>query len=148
MFLGYLDDVTMGGEAMCLLKDFLHLETVGEKVDLDLNRSKFEVIGHHRDTGNVHIIRHCPRPVHRLFSWTHRFWLAHTSIQCWKGSVLSCGGYHSDWNSCRSMTVCTYYTQRIHSFTHYAYLFRTAPCTDSPELPLYDGVLRESLIPN
>jgi hypothetical protein len=46
------------------------------------------------------------------------------------------------------MTVCTYYTQRTHSSTHYAYLFRTAPCTDSPELPLYDGVLRESLVTN
>jgi hypothetical protein len=40
----------MGGEATCLLKDFLQLETEGEKVGLELNRSKFEVIGHHRDT--------------------------------------------------------------------------------------------------
>jgi hypothetical protein len=79
--------------------------------------------------------------VHRLFFWTHRFWLAHTSIRCWKGSVLSCGGYNSDWNSCRPMTVCTYYTQRTHSSMLYAYLFTTAACTDSPELPLYDGVL-------
>jgi hypothetical protein len=55
---GYIDDVAMGGKAMCLLKDFLHLETVGEKVGLELNRSKFEVIGHHRNTGYVHIIRH------------------------------------------------------------------------------------------
>jgi hypothetical protein len=47
----YLDDVAMGGNAMCLLKDFLHLEAVGEKVGLEQNRSKFEVIGHHRDTG-------------------------------------------------------------------------------------------------
>jgi hypothetical protein len=31
LVLGYLDDVAIGGEAMCLLKDFLHLETVGEK---------------------------------------------------------------------------------------------------------------------
>jgi hypothetical protein len=80
--------------------------------------------------------------------WMQRFWLAHTSIRCRKGSVLSCSGYHSEWNSCRRMTVCTYYMQRTHSFTHYAYLFRTAPCTDSPELPLYDGVLRESLVTN
>jgi hypothetical protein len=29
--LGYLDDVAMGGKAMCLLKDFLHVETEGEK---------------------------------------------------------------------------------------------------------------------
>jgi hypothetical protein len=55
LVLGYLDDVAMGGEAMCLLKDFLHLETVGEKVGLELNRSKFEVIGHHRDTGSYGI---------------------------------------------------------------------------------------------
>jgi hypothetical protein len=62
---------------------------------------------------------------------------------------LSCGGgCHSAWNSCRPMAVCTYYTQCTHSSTYYAYLFRTAPCTDSPELPLYDGVLRESLITN
>jgi hypothetical protein len=29
LVLGYLDDVAMGGEAMCLLKDLLHLDTVG-----------------------------------------------------------------------------------------------------------------------
>jgi hypothetical protein len=58
LVLGYLADVAMGGEAMCLLKDFLHLGTVGEKVGLELNRSKFEVRAHHRDTGYVHIIRH------------------------------------------------------------------------------------------
>jgi hypothetical protein len=46
------------------------------------------------------------------------------------------------------MTVCIYYMQRTHSSTHYAYLFRTAPCTDSPKLPLCDGVLRESLVTN
>jgi hypothetical protein len=125
---------------MCLLKDFLHLETVGGKVGLELNWSKFEVIGHHRDgLCSHHTALICPRPLHQLFFWT--------SIQCWKGSVLSCS-YHSDWNSCCPMTVCTYYTQHTHSNTHYAYLFRTAPCTNSPELPLYDGVLRESLIPN
>jgi hypothetical protein len=90
----------------------------------------------------------CLRPVHWLFFWTHRFWLAHTSIRCWKGSVLSCSSYHSDWNSCRPVTVCTYYTQCTRSSMHYAYLFRTASCTDSPELLLYDGVLRESLVTN
>jgi hypothetical protein len=58
LVLGYLDDVAMGGEVMCLLKDFLHLETVGKKFGLELNRSKFEVIAHHRDTGYVQIIRH------------------------------------------------------------------------------------------
>jgi hypothetical protein len=44
LVLGYLDDVAVGGEEMCLLKHFLHLETVGEKVGLELDRSKFEVI--------------------------------------------------------------------------------------------------------
>jgi hypothetical protein len=58
LVLRYLDDIAMGEEAMCLLKDLLHLETVGEKVGLELNLSKFEVMGHHRDTGYVHIIRY------------------------------------------------------------------------------------------
>jgi hypothetical protein len=35
LVLDYLEDVAMGGEA-----DFLHLETVGEKVGLELNRVK------------------------------------------------------------------------------------------------------------
>jgi hypothetical protein len=34
LVLGFLEDVAMGVEAMCLLKDFLHLETVGEKSTL------------------------------------------------------------------------------------------------------------------
>jgi hypothetical protein len=57
LVLGYQDDVAMGGEAMRLLKDFLPRGS-GGKVGLELNRSKFEVIGHQRDTGYVHIIRH------------------------------------------------------------------------------------------
>ena len=31
LVLGYLDDVAMGGEAMCLLNDFLNLEAAGRK---------------------------------------------------------------------------------------------------------------------
>jgi hypothetical protein len=39
LVIGYLDDVAMGGDRgdMCLLKDFLHLETVREKAGLELN---------------------------------------------------------------------------------------------------------------
>jgi hypothetical protein len=58
LVLSYLDDVAIGGKAMCLWKDFLHHETVGEKVGLELNWSKFEVIGHHQGTGYVCIKRH------------------------------------------------------------------------------------------
>jgi hypothetical protein len=41
----------MCGEVICRLKDFLYLETAEGKVGLELNRSKIEVIEHHRDTG-------------------------------------------------------------------------------------------------
>jgi hypothetical protein len=57
LVLGYQEDVAISGEAMCLLKLSSPRDS-GEKVGLELNRSKFEVIGHHRDTGYVHIIQH------------------------------------------------------------------------------------------
>jgi hypothetical protein len=50
---------------------------------------------------------------------------------------------HMPSRDCLYLLYATYY-----SSTHYAYLFRITPCTDSPELPLYDGVLRESLVTN
>jgi hypothetical protein len=46
LVLGYIDDIAVGGEAMYLSKDFLNLEAAGEKVDPELNRSKYEVTGH------------------------------------------------------------------------------------------------------
>ena len=41
---------------------------------------------------------------------------------------------------------CLYLLRNVLTAPRMMYLLRTAPCTDSPELPLYDGALRESLV--
>ena len=50
LVLGYLDDITLGGDAEICLGDFLRLETVSKDFGLTMNRSKCEVIGHNNVT--------------------------------------------------------------------------------------------------
>ena len=41
---------------------------------------------------------------------------------------------------------CLYLLRNVLTAPRMMYLLRSVPCTDSPELPLYDDVLRESLV--
>ena len=148
LVLGYLDDVAMGGEAMCLLKDFLNLEAAGKKIGLELNRSKCEVIGHTVET--------------RAMFTSYGINLPETSASevIFLGAPLLAGPHLDSVLERKRLELqrlskrlelmpshdCLYLLRNVLTAPRMMYLLRTAPCTDSPELPLYDGALRESLV--
>jgi len=45
LVLGYLDDVALGGNAACVMNDFIQLEAAAKQLGLKLNRNKCEIIG-------------------------------------------------------------------------------------------------------
>ena len=53
LVLGYLDDVTIGGEATCVLKDFIQLELAARKIGLEINYNKCEIVGHTDDSRSL-----------------------------------------------------------------------------------------------
>mgnify|MGYP003478004916 CR=1 FL=1 len=145
--LGYLDDVAMGGDAKTVLEDFLHLEATAKEFGLELNRSKCEVVGHTEET-------------RRLFA-TQNIILPETSMSSviLLGAPLSAGQHLDDVLTVKRKELelltyrltlmpahdSLYLLRNVLTAPRLMYLLRTAPCTDSPELPRYDAVLRESL---
>ena len=53
LVLGYLDDVTLGGEAACVLEDFIQLEVAAKKIGLEINYKKCEIVGHSDNTRSL-----------------------------------------------------------------------------------------------
>jgi len=46
LVLGYLDDVSLGCNAACVMNDFIQLEAAAKQLGLELNRNTCEIIGH------------------------------------------------------------------------------------------------------
>ena len=144
---GYLDDVAMGGDAETVVEDFLHLEATSKEFGLEMNRSKCEVIGQTNETRS-------------LFA-AHDVILPETSTS----AVIMLGaplftGQHLDEvlkGKRHELELLTYrlslmpahdslyLLRNVLTAPRLMYLLRSAPCTDSPELPLYDAAIRESL---
>jgi len=147
LVLGYLDDVAIGDSAATVLNDFIHLETTANQLGLEVKRSKCEVVGHNDKT-------------RRLFT-SQNVVLPETS----SSSVILLGapmtaGQHLDSvlegkkDELRLLTRrlefmpshdSLFLLRNVLAAPRLMYLLRTAPCTDSPELPLFDAVLRDSL---
>ena len=51
--LGFLDDVAIGGDAACVMEDFLQLEAAAKHLGLEMNRDKCEIVGHSDDTRSL-----------------------------------------------------------------------------------------------
>ena len=147
LVLGYLDDVAMGDDAPTVLQDFINLETAAEQLGLRMNREKCEVVGHTDDT--------------RLLFATHGISLPETSSSAviLLGAPLS-AGLHLDEvledkrqelrRLARRLELMPshdslYLLRNVLAAPRLMYLLRTAPCTDSPVLPLFDATIRESL---
>jgi hypothetical protein len=146
----FLDDIAMGGEAMCLLMDFLHLEAVGKKVGHELNGSKCEVIGHTIETQamftsyGINLLETSASEVILLgiplLASPHLdSVLERKHLELWRLSHrLERMSSHN----------CLYLLCNIVIALCMMYLLRTVPCTNSPKLSLYDGILFESLVTN
>jgi len=130
-----------------VLSAFLHLEVAARSLSLEMNRSKFEVIGHTDET-------------RQLFAANNVF-LPETSrtTVTLLGAPLS-AGQHLDSVLAEKKQELQRLTKRLELMPSHdslfllrnvltaprlMYLLRTAPCTGSPELPLYDAVLKDSL---
>jgi len=147
LVVGYLDDAAMGGEAETVLKDFLHIESAAKLIGLEMNRNKCEVVGHTDDT--------------RTLFTAHGIILPETS----RSTVILLGaplsaGQHLDSvlegkrEELQRLTRrlefmpshdSLYLLRNVLTAPRLMYLLRTAPCSDSQQLPQYDAAIRESL---
>ena len=147
LVLGFLDDVALGGEAACVMKDFILLEAVAKQLGLELNRNKCEIIGLSDDTRSlfasqgINLPETSPADVILL------------------GAPLSAGQYLDAVLESKRLELqrlskrlelmpshdSLYLLRNVLTAPRLMYLLRTAPCTDSPELLKFDAVLRESV---
>jgi len=74
--------------------------------------------------------------------WVHHCWV-HISTRCLKRGGRSCFCCQRDYNSCQTTTV--FILRNVLTAPRLMHLLRSTLCIDSPVLPLYDAVLRESL---
>ena len=147
LVLGYLDDITLGDDAAVCLDDFLHLEEASKRLGLTMNRSKCEVIGQN-DVARA------------LFS-ASGISLPETSksTAILLGAPLSAGQQLDQILDEKKQELqklalrlklmpshdSLFLLRNVLAAPRLMYLLRSAPCTDSPVLPLYDEVLRNSL---
>jgi hypothetical protein len=148
LVMGYLDDITLGDDAETCLHDFLRLEEAAQLLGLKMNRTKCEVVGHTDET--------------RALFTAHGITLPETSPDAVTllGAPLS-AGQHLDSvleEKRQELRLLTrrlelmpshdslYLLQHVLTAPRLMYLLRTSPCTDSSVLPLYDDVIKESLL--
>jgi hypothetical protein len=147
LVLGYLDDITLGDDAPVCLEDFLRLEAASAKLGLTMNRSKCEVIGHN-DVSRA------------LFSASGVFLPeSDKSTAVLLGSPLSAGQHLNDILDGKKQELqrlahrlklmpshdSLFLLRNVLTAPRLMYLLRSAPCTDSPVLQLYDEVIRDTL---
>ena len=147
LVLGYLDDVAIGDTAAIVLQDFILLEKTAEHLGLEVNRSKCEIVGHTDTTRSMFNSQNITLPE------------SSSSSVVFLGSPMS-AGHHLDSMLAAQKEELQRLTRRLElmpshdslfllrnvlAATRLVYLLRTAPCCDSPELPMYDAVHRDSL---
>jgi len=147
LVLGYLDDVAVGDSAATVLNDFKQLETTAKHLGLEVKRSKCEVVGHTDDTRNMFATDNVNLPE------------TSQSLVIFLGAPLSAGQHLNTilQGKKEELLLLTrrlelmpshdslFLLRNVLAAPRLMYILRTSPCTDSPELPLYDSVLRNSL---
>ena len=145
--LGFLDDVAIGGDAACVMEDFLQLEAAAKHLGLEMNRGKCEIFGHSDDTRSlfashgINLPETSPAEVILLG--------APLSADQHLDAVLESKRHELQRLSKRLELMpshdCLYLLRNVLTAPRLMYLLRTAPCSDSPELPKFDALIRESL---
>ena len=147
LVLGYLDDVAMGDDASTVLQDFIDLETAAKQLGLTMNREKCEVVGHTDDTRSLFAAHGISLPE------------TNASTVILLGAPLSAGQHLDEVlegkreelrRLARRLELMPshdslYLLRNVLAAPRLMYMLRTAPCTDSPVLPLFDTTIRESL---
>ena len=147
LVLGYLDDVAVGDTAAIVLKDFIVLEKTAEHLGLEVNRSKCEVVGHTDKTREMFNSQNVTLPESSL------------SSVVFLGSPMLAGSHLNSMLAAKEEELqrltkrlelmpshdSLFLLRNVLAAPRLVHLLRTAPCWDSPELPMYDAVLRNSL---
>ena len=145
--LGYLDDVTLGGDHEAVLEDFLCLKSAASDIGLSLNQSKCEVIGHTAASRSVWVEQGVTIPE-----------TAHDKAIL-LGAPISPGTIVDDILEIKRMDLKTlserlplmprhdslFLLSNIVAMPRLLYTLRTAPCMSSIELSRYDELLRSTL---
>ena len=147
LVLAYLDDITLGDNTDTVLGDFMLLESAAHRLGLEINREKCEVVGHTDATrllfaaNNVTLPETCPSSVVLL------------------GAPLSTGPHLDSLLEERRQELqllsmrlqfmpahdSLFLLRNVLTAPRLMHLLRCTLCIDSPVLPLYDTVLRETL---
>ena len=144
---GYLDDVTIGGRADTVVEDFAMIESVCKSKGLFLNRLKCEVVGLSNETRTLFHSNNIELPE------TNRPDLVLLGSPLFHGNVLDSALCDKS-NVLRLLAGrlslmpahdALYLLRNVLATPRLMYLLRTAPCSDSPKLQLYDEVLRQTL---
>jgi Reverse transcriptase (RNA-dependent DNA polymerase) len=146
LILAYLDDVTLGGSAEDVAQDFVVIEKEAAKLGLMLNRSKCELSGHTEasrkrfqtlgitvpevNTNDVMLLG-APLSVGRQLDLTLSE--KREELQTLASRLPLMPAHDS-----------LYLLRNVLTAPRMLYLLRTAPCTGSNELQLYDDLLRDT----
>jgi len=147
LVIGFLDDVAIGGDAECVMKDFIHMETAAKQLGLELNRDKCEIVGPSDDTRSLFASHgiHLPETNPAAAILLGAPLLAGLNLD----GVLEIKRQELQRLSKRLELMPShdslYLLRNVLTAPRLMYLLRTAPCTGSPALPAFDAVLRESL---
>ena len=139
--------MAVGDDAATVLNDFILLETTAQNLGLEIKRSKCEVIGHTDETRNLFASYNVALPE------------TNPLTVIFLGSPLSAGQHLDSLLECKKEELqlltrrlelmpshdSLFLLRNVLAAPRLMYLLRTAPCTDSPQLPLFDSVLRDSL---
>ena len=144
---GYLDDMSMGGEAGKVAEDFTRLESGAAKLGLTLNRSKCEVAGLTDATRSILAARGVAVKEVEMEDLV----LLGSPLLPGVGVDTVLASKREDLETLASRLPlmpahdCLFLLRNVVTTPRLVYTLRTAPCTGSKELVLYDEVLRSTL---
>ncbi len=144
---GYLDDMSMGGEADKVAEDFTRLESGAAKLGLTLNRSKCEVAGLTDTTRSILAARGVAVKEVEMEDLV----LLGSPLLPGVGVDTVLASKREDLETLAGRLPlmpahdCLFLLRNVVTTPRLVYTLRTAPCTGSKELVLYDEVLRSTL---
>ena len=152
LVLGYLDDLTLGGEKQIVADDIIQIESLGRDVGLTFNRSKCELIQANSPLPG------CDRDLDYQGAFKSFKTLKPIDAEL-LGAPLSCGS-HMDAVLGKKVSELSRATDRLARIQAHdslvilqhatgapnlMYMLRASPCSDNPALKEFNNILRLSL---
>jgi hypothetical protein len=147
LVLGYLDDIATGGDARTVLSDFVDIENKAASLGLILNRAKCEISGHTADTRALFVAA----GVSLRETETADLILLGSPLLPGVGVDKAIADKRSELETLSRRLQfmpahdSLFLMRNIVSMPRLLYTLRTAPCTGSNELVLYDALVKSIL---